>query len=375
MGQRGCAPGKTGWCLRGRCRPRALTQTPPARGHGTRARQGRPPRPSSSSPHSCCLPAGVNGTLGVASPLRPGQRHLLCGAQESSWTQQNQHGIASLPVVALQTAGRSPGAVFCQPSFQPRTHGSDGGGGRPHEGNAAVLASLGKVCVLRQEAVAGVDRCCPGCMRHLRCHRILGSLVLFSILWSTGSWWLHAGTPRCHECHASDSVRMHAGTQPDSTATECHAPAARASAASALHLEDAVCPEVAVPSRGRADAEGLIGVLHVQRTPIRFAVDCNSGDAQAPGCGEHAAGNLPSVCHQQLANGHALSRGPGTSRGRAERSRLLRCPHLGPLVPACRCSCWADAGMLACHCMACAGPCCRPASTPQYAHNQGRHSG
>ena len=52
------------------------------------------------------------------------------------------------------------------------------------------------------------------------------------------------------------------------------------------HLQDDLPPQVALPRRWRADAEGLVSQPHMRRAAVGFAVDRHSGYA----CRQEASG-------------------------------------------------------------------------------------
>lgn len=81
------------------------------------------------------------------------------------------------------------------------------------------------------------------------------------------------------------------------------------------HLQDEVAAQVGVPGGGRADAEGFISESHVGSAAVGSGEHGDSGDPQAAGGGEDAAGDLPAVGHQQLVDGGGREVGDGGGGG------------------------------------------------------------
>ena len=65
-------------------------------------------------------------------------------------------------------------------------------------------------------------------------------------------------------------------------------------------VEDGFRPQVALAGRGRADMDGLVGHLDMQRLGVRVGIDRDRADAEQAGGADDAAGDLAAVGDQDL---------------------------------------------------------------------------
>ena len=75
--------------------------------------------------------------------------------------------------------------------------------------------------------------------------------------------------------------------------------------------DDAVNPQIALAGGRLADADGLVGQLHVHRIDVRFGVDRHRADVQLLARANDADGNFAAVSDQDLLK-HEVSKSPKT---------------------------------------------------------------
>ena len=97
-------------------------------------------------------------------------------------------------------------------------------------------------------------------------------------------------------------------------------------------VEDGFRPQVAVAGRGRADVDGFVGHLDMQRLGVGVGIDRDRADAEPAGGADDAAGDLAAVGDQDLGEhgiylavqaGLRFSRNPASPSRPSEEARMV----------------------------------------------------